>query len=525
LKVLVIGLDGGDLRVFRRMTAAGHMPFLSSVLRGGTSGELQSIFPPTTPPAWSTFMTGKNPGKHGIFDFFIYTNSGTPTRVVNSSELKAETLWSMLGRAGKRVGVVNVPMTYPPRPVNGTMITDLLTPGTRKTFTYPAGLYKELKPHLGKYVISIPWREYPRHRARSFLEDLVECSRRRRDYALHLMERDPWDFFMVVFSETDFLQHAVWSYLDPEDSRDADDGIEHLIIDFFGTLDGHIRKLCTSAGEDARVFFVSDHGFGKLLNYFHVNTWLMNQGWLSLKPWRLFTTRAVWKLRKALRRKVGHQMNILPLVRWERTRAFCVSAGEQGVRINLRGREPGGTVSPGREYEEVREEIITALGEARVPETGENIVDAVFRREDVYTGPHAGRGADILFICRGGRSLADVFPARVLMEATDWESGTGTHRLQGMFAAMGPGIRRDGTVKEAHLQDCVPTILYAMQQPIPSDVDGRVLSEIFEPEVLSACQPRFTEPVEWGEGDRPQGYTEEDERQVCDRLRGLGYLD
>ena len=102
-KTLVIGLDGGNLEVIRRMAAQGHMPFMASILQQGTSGELRSVFPPLTPPAWATFMTGKNPGKHGIFDFFTYKNSGAPQRIVNSTLLKSDTLWSVLSRAGKRV--------------------------------------------------------------------------------------------------------------------------------------------------------------------------------------------------------------------------------------------------------------------------------------------------------------------------------------------------------------------------------------------------------------------------------------
>ena len=135
-RVLVIGLDGGELRILEHLAAQGHMPFFASILEQGTSGKLRSAFPPVTAPAWSTCITGKGPGKHGVFDFFATKDSATALRLVDSTSLEAETLWSMLSRAGKRLGVVNVPMTYPPEAINGFLVSGMLTPSNADVFSY-----------------------------------------------------------------------------------------------------------------------------------------------------------------------------------------------------------------------------------------------------------------------------------------------------------------------------------------------------------------------------------------------------
>jgi predicted AlkP superfamily phosphohydrolase/phosphomutase len=556
LKTLVIGLDGGDLRVLRRLAKEGHMPFFASILERGTSGELRSVVPPMTPVAWPTFMTGKNPGKHGIFDFRTYENTATPLRLNRSTSIRADTLWSLLSRADKRVGVVNVPMTYPPQPVNGVMITGVLTPSTEHTFTYPSTLYRDLRPELGDYIIAVTCQGRP---ARPFIRDLLRCTQQRSKYVRHLMQREPWDFFMVVFSETDSLQHALWSYLDPQDKRQEDAKIERMIFAYFNRLDDEIRQICETAGQDTQLFFVSDHGFGPLSKWLYLNTWLHHQGWLTYKPWGLLVARSIHKLHRALRwqpivvlaltklhrilsralQRLGGQgkkllphaevqYNVLAAIDWERTKAFFSSLGEQGIRINVRGLEPKGIVSPGREYEELRDEIITKLRELRDPDTGEQIIEHVWKREELYTGPCVDCAPDIMFLSHDVNWIADVAPSKRLVEEVSHIChlmGNGFHKMEGMFVACGPGIKVNGELENAQLQDVMPTLLYSLQQPIPNDVDGRLLSEIFEPNRLSQFPPEFIKPVKPDARDQATSSSSEEEEQVLERLRGLGYIE
>jgi len=550
-RTLAIGLDGGSLAVFRRMAAQGHMPFFAKILKEGTSGELRSAVPPLTPTAWTTFMTGKNPGKHGIFDFRRYRNHAAPILPNNSTKIQADTLWSMLSRAGKRLAVVNVPMTYPPQPLNGTMMTGVMTPGTDGTFTYPADLYDELRPELGDYSIVVTWRG---RRPKPFIRDLVDSTRQRGKYVRHLMERDPWDFFMVVFSETDSLQHALWSYLDPDDHRQDDPEVKRLICGFFRELDEEIEQICRAAGQSARVIFLSDHGFGPQYYWFYLNTWLEQQGWLTYEPKGLARARAVQKLHRLLRKwplavrslhalhraltrllrgrkllpRAEMQGDVLAAIDWPRTKAFFGSLGEQGIRINLRGREPDGIVEPGEEYEKLRDAIIAALGRLRHPQTGDPIPVSAWKREELFSGPHVGLAPDILLICDDLKYVVDVAPNEKAFEPVSPAChlmGNGFHRMEGMFAAWGPGIKAGGRLQDAGLEDVLPTILFSLQQPIPNDLDGRVLAEIFEPELLSQYAPEPAEAVAAGQAASNVDLSQEDSERVIEWLRGLGYID
>jgi len=538
-KVFVIGLDGGSLHLLSRLAHEGYMPFFASILAEGVSGELRSVFPPSTPSAWSTFLTGKNPGKHGIFEFFTYENSATPLRVVNSLSLRTDTLWSLLSRAEKRIGLVNVPMTYPPHPVNGTMITGLLTPSVEQTFTYPSSLYNDLKKDLGEYIIGVTWREYAPRQIRQFLEALVHCIQQRRKYVRYLMERYPWDFFMVVFSETDVLQHALWSFLDPEDPRQTDEKVEAEILAYYQLVDRILEELCITAGENTRVFLISDHGFGPLLKWMRINTWLNRLGVLAFDRKRVLVRRGARKLREMVRQidrqnwrrklpvgpvRKGYRTDILSCIRWEQTKAFSVLSGEQGVRINLRGREPKGIISPGREYEELRDSIITEMQNLRDHKTGELLGHFVRKREEIYTGPFLEQAPDIVFLLGGGKWVADVFPASKVFEPADLQFGTGIHRMEGLFVARGPGIKQNERLQGARIEDLLPTLLFSLGLSIPADIDGRILSDIYHETTLSSHLPSYAAPVDEGRG-RAETYSADEEQQVIERLKGLGYIE
>jgi len=536
-KIFVVGLDGGSYKLLKRLAAEGYMPFFASVLEEGVSGELRSVLPPSTPTAWSTFLTGQNPGRHGVFEFFAYENMAAPLRVVNSLSLRdSDTLWAVMGRAGRRVGFVNVPMTYPPHPVEGTMITGILTPSVAQRFTYPPDLYQQLKKELGEYMIGVTWRDYSTKEIPRFIQALTRCSLQRRKYVRYLMEHHPWEFFMVVFSETDSLQHALWNFLEGNGKGPLGSETREDILEYYRVLDLIMEELCTIAGEETQVFFISDHGFGPLQKWVHINTWLQQTGFLAFNWKQVYLRRGARRLRGLLRRvdrfnwrkklfaKEGYRTDILSCIDWDRTKAFSVLSGEQGIRINLRGREPKGIVSPGEEYETLRDLIIARLQRLKDPQTGEAVGDFVKKREEVYKGPHVSQAPDIVFLLREGNCISDVFPASKIFEPTDWQFGTGTHRLQGLFAAKGPGIKRNERIEGAGLEDLLPTFLYSLGIPIPANLDGKALDDIYQEGVLSARSPTFVETVHEDQAEM-DGYSNQEEQKVIERLRGLGYIE
>jgi len=535
-KVLLIGLDGGSPQLLARLVERGIMPFFATVLESGVSGELRSVFPPCSPSAWSTFITGQRPGRHGVFDFFAYQNTRAPLHLVNSFSPKSEPIWSILSRAGKRVGMVNVPMTYPPQQINGVMITGLLTPGVEHTFTYPPSLYDELKGEIGEYILSVPWRRYSLDKIPQFLEALSYCIEQRKRYALHLMINNPWDFFAVVFSETDMLQHALWADLDPEDRRRVDQKNETEILDFYRRLDEILEEICRAAGDETHVFFISDHGFGPLVKWVHINTWLNHVGVLAFRKNRLRVRRGMRTVRRLIQRldrynwlerlpsRGGFKADVLSYINWEQTQAFAALTGEQGIRINLKGREPDGIVAPGREYEQLRDFIISELHNLRDPETGEAAENLVKRREEVHSGPYMHQAPDILFMLGGGKWVTNVFPATQIFEAPQWRFGTGIHRMEGLFAARGPEIKNNEKLIGAGLEDILPTLLYVLGVPIPADIDGKALTGMFRsahPADHATADPRQNSV----RNNQIEALSAEEQQQVIERLRGLGYIE
>ena len=159
-KVLVIGLDGGMLTLIESLVDNGVMPHMGNLLRGGVSGILESVFPAITAPAWASFMTGTNPGKHGIFNFFKNLRDLNNRQIISYDSIKAPTLMSAANKSGKKVVSLNMPVTYPPPPIDGSVISGMFTPSLAAQFTHPPGLYDELKDKLGEYVIAVPFQRY-----------------------------------------------------------------------------------------------------------------------------------------------------------------------------------------------------------------------------------------------------------------------------------------------------------------------------------------------------------------------------
>ena len=221
-RVLIVGLDGATFDLIRPWVAQGRLPRLQALLAQGTAGELRSTVPPMSPPAWSSFMTGVNPGKHGIFDFTERKPGTYEIQFVSSRQRKAETIWKILSRAGKRVCAVGVPTTYPVEAVNGVMISGFDTPAMNEKAIHPPGLYAEIVEKVGEYILSSDvMRHVYDQRIDLAVETMLRCIRRKADIAKYLWAREPWDCFMVVFGETDSAIHYFWKHHDPQSPQYA----------------------------------------------------------------------------------------------------------------------------------------------------------------------------------------------------------------------------------------------------------------------------------------------------------------
>ncbi len=541
-RVLVIGIDGATFDLIRPWARAGDLPNLARLMAEGAHGPLESTLPPVTSPAWPTFATGKNPGKHGVFDFI--RPMGGKFELINASSLRAPTLWEILSEAGRSVGVMNVPVTYPPRPVNGFIVAGMLSP-MEGTFTYPVDLLDRYAGRLKPYRIA-PGVQYKEGNGEAFIADLLDLVERRGEYALQLMEDHPHDFLMFHFQATDVLQHALWRFIDPAHPRYDADQAAQMAPGFkrvYARIDHTIGEMLDRLDDDATVIAMSDHGFGPLHYTVNVNLFLLDRGLLRLKrgAWTRLKTglfRAgltpasiwhliedvglqnyVWHVSKSTRNKVVSKFLSFDDVDWSRTLAYSIGHVGQ-VYINLKGREPQGIVDPGADYEAVRGRVSDALQDLRHPETGQPMVDQVIPGDSVVHGPYASRSADLHLILDGYRAIAfPLFAADRHVVTSQIRGDSGCHRRHGVLIAWGEGIRPGETVEGARIMDLAPTILHLMGLPVPEDMDGRVLTSL-----ISVERPVEHERDGAREAGAEEDLSPEDTAEVEERLRSLGYL-
>ncbi|NVM20224.1 MAG: alkaline phosphatase family protein [Desulfobacterales bacterium] len=548
-KVVVIGLDGGSFAVIDPLIKEGKLPNIARLIEEGVRGDLESTVPPVTGPAWASFMTGKSPGAHSLFDFVKRVPNESARQIVNYNHIKSKTLWSILSEQGKKIGIINVPITYPPSEVSGFLISGMLTPSIQSQYTYPASLSQELEAKFGQYVLDIWWQHYGPKRIKRFLQDLMDCTNKRGKIALYLMESREWDLFMTVFIGMDRIQHALWNFLFPLDLRNLspkEEEIRDLIIEYYQLVDSIIGKLVAAVDGNGNLVIMSDHGFGPLNGKLYINKWLEDLGLLTYDRTKINRYRTTHRLASLLRSIVSN-MDLLRLrkmlmiakaretrttcgfldcIDWSRTVAYAASNTEQGIYLNLEGREPYGIVKPGGDWEETRDFIIEKLRELKHPETKEKLASRIYKREDIYSGPYVNDAPDIIFLLREGQYLADVQPSNYLIERPSWKTGTGTHRMEGVFIGYGRDIRNGIHISNARIIDVAPTVLNLMNVPIPDDMDGRVLTEIFAVHFLKDNPPLYVGPSDQVDSDKEADglYSDSESAHLKEQLKGLGYL-
>jgi predicted AlkP superfamily phosphohydrolase/phosphomutase len=557
-KVLVVGFDGATMDIAGPMMEQGKLPNMRRLRDEGASGLLRSTIPPNSSVAWTSFMTGRNPGGHGVF-YFRERKDGTYYRpFITYNSIRSPSIWRILSDRGRKVGVVNVPLTYPPEPVNGFLVGGLLTPGKQSVFTYPPGLHLELIRALGDYPLDseaerIFW-EQNKNEMDAFTH-MLYCTKKIQEASLYLMDRLDWDFFMTVFRTVDLVQHRAWRFRIPEYRQKHPAESEKyggLIEMCYEILDEYLGELMEKAGEGTSVCLMSDHGFGPIEGRFYLNKWLMDRGYLTLKATAPVIAqlmgiggdqiddprnpRGLPKLltsvgRRAIRflspRLLSASTDRLytSMIDWSRTKAFSsMSGGEEIIIVNLKGREPQGIVEPGEEYEKLRTQIIQDLENARDPR-GERIVTKAYRREELYKGPYVDLAPDIQFVTRdmGILPRSDLFVDSIYSEP--FEHTPALHRENGILFLRGEGIRGTSVVEEACLEDLAPSLLYMLGVPVPEEMDGKVLLDCFTDKFREANAVAFAEPeAVMKSAVAARTYSAEEEEAIRKTLQGLGYI-
>ncbi|MBD3203423.1 hypothetical protein GF327_03955 [Candidatus Woesearchaeota archaeon] len=475
-KVVIIGLDGGNFDIIQKWK--DKLPTLKKFIDHGSSGYLKTTIPPLTIPAWPSFYTGKNPGKYGVFDFVDRT-SKNKNKIVDSTYVKSDSLWSILSKDNKKCCVINVPLTYPAKKINGLMITGLLTPKRDSFFTYPKQLSEKIKDYRLHLDVG-----YTKKKKKEFFNDAVKVHRARAKTSIDLVKSQYFDFFMVVFTMTDEISHHYWKDMVKKTKY------EKAIFRIYREADNSIKKLMDTAGKDTNFIIMSDHGFGSLEKMVNLNLFLIDKKLLFLKKEILtnlkynlfklgFTPTNIYNLvcklglqdffpepriNKNVREKLLNIFLSFSDVDWNRTIAY--SLGNVG-QIHLNKKDI-----------HYKKKVIKSL--YNLKENNESIIDEIYEKKDLYSGKYFEYATDLCLKMKdfsyisypvfvNSNKIIDNHPLGI----------SGGHRLHGVFLAYGPDIKFNN-VKNAEIIDITPTVLHMFNQEIPPDMDGKVLKEIFK---------------------------------------------
>ncbi|MFQ6104064.1 MAG: alkaline phosphatase family protein [Candidatus Glassbacteria bacterium] len=552
-RAILIGIDGATFDILLPWSREGIMPNLGKAVEMGSHGDLESTVPPTTPPAWASCVTGKQPGKHGIYDFRESFLLDPQRPLVSSRSVKSTKIWHILNASGRKTAIMNVPITYPPEQVDGFMISGMMTPSQDSSYTHPKELKEEIIKQCGDYVVNIDIPQYDVELlddALRFFKDITYSFQKRRDAFFYLLDEKEWDFFMVVFIIADRIQHLFWKYLFPGSSfynLAHAPRIREEIFKCYSLLDDMIGRVLEKLDDSTDLFIMSDHGFGYTEKWFNVNRWLGDLGLLDLRTGeamkkslfvaamsvgeskfvkQVFPNSLQSTIRNRIRRGRGTlNTDIGTTMNWSKTKAFFASIPAQGIFININSKPVEGIVDPGSEYDDLRRRLKEELLNLKDPETGEEVVDRVLFREEVYDGPHAKLAPDILFVAKDYAVLGrQLFGTHRWIETSE-NQANGFHRSNGIFLSIGKHIKRNHIVSGAHITDVMPTILYAMGETLPDDLDGRVLMDIFDKEYLDINSIRYESAPRFRTDDQDGAYSEKDSDAVRSRLAGLGYIE
>lgn len=544
-RVLLLGLDGATWQILDPMIQQGHLRHLAALRQAGAHGILSSTIPPVTAAAWTTFQTGILPGNHGVFDFSQHDVGTYGTHVVSSGDIPVPTLWELASAAGRRVVTVNVPLTYPPRTVNGAVVSGMLTPNLGARSTYPQNLQRELFTRVPSYRILVPQTDFNLKGWERFVK-ASEGAVRARAQAFRILaeERVPdWDLAMLHFQETDTLQHAAYLWLDPAHPEFSQERyLQGLSV--YQAIDDEIGGLLARFGDDGTLVLVlSDHGHHAVSHTVNVNAALAEAGLLQVvnsgkgvtltsaarAAMRLLLRLDRWNLNKRVlprsaRRRLVERVTDAVGIEWGRTQAYMIHGWVYAyINVNLRGREPKGAVSPS-DYETVRRQVADILLGLRDPDTDSPVVERVLTREEAFPGVCCEKGPDLVAVPRPGYEFTSSLlqsESRLVRRNLLRRDHTGTHSLDGILLAYGHSVS-PGVLDGASLVDLFPTVLAWLGLSIPAYVQGSVLQSLFErPLDVSVDADATLESIMPA---RDGAFTADDERVVEERLRSLGYL-
>jgi len=545
-KVFIFSLDGVSFNLLNQLREDNAIPFLSKLIDSSSYGDLLSTDPPLTPTAWASIFTGLNPGNHGIYDFIVQNGEGV-FKPTNSTFIQGKALWDYVSNANKKVVLLNQPITYPPYPVNGIMISDhIFTPKNAKSISNPEDFQNEVSKLFGPYKIfnDVSFDD-------SKIEDELKEYKKEINYKTNIFEyiakNYEWDLFVLYFSSTDQIQHSNMHIIDkghPNFNKNLHGKYYHKILEYFKHLDAHIKKIYESLPLNTSVLFVSDHGLCPLTKYLHLNTWLLDRGYLCLKNTLLIKLKyyffkfgltpenlhkifgrffSIKRAMPMMNNKLNSFLNKIFLsfgdIDWNKTTLF--SKGNYGqIFINKKRRTEFST-------DQILKNLINDLMEWIDYECNEKIVERVLCKEDIYHGGKVNLAQDVLFYTKDFKYKAlgtlDFNSNKTISNAF---GGTGFHSPYGIFICSGEGIKANNKLQNLKAEDITPTILQMFGLSVPENCDGRIIDELFiNPDDAHTKIENITNgDFSIKKNEDKFEYSNEDQLKIEKRLRDLGYL-
>lgn len=545
-KVVVIGLDGATFDIIDPLIAEGKLPNLSKIFNNGIKARLFSSIPPVSAPAWISFLTGQNPGKHGVLGFQYYNMSKYNCfehSIVTSKQFAHNTIFDILTKYNKRSVAFQIPLTYPAWPINGLMVSGYPTPDQTKAFTYPEDLSEKIGA-LYEYKSDQIASGSPEEKVKIYSKGVDRVSQK----VEKLLKNEDYDLFVYVNNITDWVQHKFWKYQfnSNGNGNGNGNGNKNYIDYFYIKLDEKIGNILELINENTTLLLMSDHGAGKRpTKFLNINYILRSNNLLTPKKSRIsiFTkTTKYWfewvkeyfpmrywtkaKFSDSFREMVMDTRVYKNNINWNNTKAYRVPLAYPyvGVNINLKNRQEQGIIED-KDFKAVKEHTFNTL--KAYSERYPQYIKSVQYQEDIYEGENICNTPDIILeLNENYDSGVEIDELTTEIPSILLKTISGYHKPHGIFGAYGKNIQHNPETQNYNIVDLAPTILYALDTPIDKNIDGKLLTGIFKKEFLNKNTPRYVCDLEERQENTKDdtNLSEKEEAEIMANLYEMGYL-
>ncbi len=534
-------MDGATWNVLTPLIEQNKLPNLKKLRDKSAWADLDSTVPPLTPPAWTSAFTGKNPGKHNVFDFAKSSREDYELHLTSRLDRKARAVWNAVSEAGGKVVLMNVAHTFPPEKVNGVVISGFGTPESECDYTYPPELKQEILKKHPDFRPGIPTSFIANNDTAEFLKVLDSHTKTNFQVFKELYKENSPELGIYVFDEMDRLMHFFWHCFDEKHPRYAKTDFTEKFINHFQLVDKLIGEFLDDLPDDVHVMSFSDHGFGAVHSDIYLNNYLLEKGYITLKEGaetevKVTTSVKIKSVIVKLLEKIGlwkfyrdYRLKTIPVgtvwflknIDWTKTKAVMASMAGKSIRLNVCNRDPIGAVNSD-EVVQLIENLKKDLLDLCDPNTGEKVITKIWRGTEAYSGEYAIYAPDLILGTAPGYSFHHGFSDSIIKESTQHgRIRSGDHEQFGTFILAGEGIK-SGKLDKAGIMDIAPTILHIMGLSVSDEMDGKFLDKAFEEKWKENHPLKIIEETEWAA--EKSSTSDDEEKQIAEQLKALGYL-